>query len=784
MRVRRAGLTISCMALALSLCADAWAGLERERVFSERNGEPTGNSRGWQPIGIDVSGLEHQVGREPVNKADAPIVGQRDAVVPGDHEGSWRGGVALNEGEGGEELPADEQQFAWQDARSRFGSGTNGSAGEERPGDIETDEEIFDMSLEELMNVEVVSATRTAKTTRTAPSIITSISAAQIEESGARTLSDLLKMTVGIQVLGRRNGRDMVWIRGAKDGYNSSSLLLIDGIPIRDISFRSWSPDEIIPLNNIDRIEIIRGPGSALYGGNASSGIISIFTKKCSRRTSLAVGYGSFDTAESEFHSGYCGKDWNVFVAGNYHDTKGHPMNRDRSGNPTTHRDESSARNVNARISYKALDFGIFRNELTTGYPLYPSTTDKPQRFANTSAFMSYTLNGDEYFIKPQLYYFRSDVEYDRKQVDEGGLLVQRVLSNFESQSYGFDNQVTLKTPVFEGLSSNVITAGVSGEYHKIGTFAEEAVAPSPETLLWMDHEGDRTPDSYDAAVYLQDELNLLEDRLGLVGGVRYDYYKGFGGEVSPRVGGVATPLDDLTFKVLWGTAFSPPTFLEMYMVSSGTRGSSDLEPERIRTLETEVSYLFGKIVNARAVYFNNGFSNFIKVDPDRDVYVNASETRKTSGVELDVRLRFRPALSLLRAVSLETNYTYTDTRDEAGEKIGSVAMHTANMALVLKNDYVTFFNGLNYVGSRNNSETYHRSVTDAGLRERDNLGAYFIWDTNLIVSSFSKWPLVKVVLTVQNVLNKEHYNPTLSDVYYDYTRKGRTVSMKMSFDM
>lgn len=299
-----------------------------------------------------------------------------------------------------------------------------------------------------------------------------------------------------------------------------------------------------------------------------------------------------------------------------------------------------------------------------------------------------------------------------------------------------------------------------------------------------MDYEGDRTPDSYDAAVYLQDELNLLEDRLGLVGGVRYDYYKGFGGEVSPRAGGVATPLDDLTFKVLWGTAFSPPTFLEMYMVSSGTRGNSDLEPERIRTLETEISYLFGKILNARAVYFNNDFSNFIKVDPDRKVYVNASETQKTSGAELDVRLRFRPALTLLRAVSLETNYTYTDARNGAGEKLGSVATHTANLALVLKNDYVTFFNGLNYVGRRNKSEAYHRSVADAGLQERDNLGAYFIWDTNLIVRSFSKWPLLKVVLTVQNVLNKEHYNPTLSDVYYDYTRKGRSVSMKMSFDI
>ena len=141
-------------------------------------------------------------------------------------------------------------------------------------------DEYFKMTIEELMKVEVISATKTLKKIGEAPSAITSITGREIEEMGARTLSDVLKMVAGFQILNRRNGRDMVWIRGVTTGYNTKVLLLIDGIPQRKALLGEWSTDEEIQVNNIERIEIIRGPGSALYGGNAYAGVISVFTRE------------------------------------------------------------------------------------------------------------------------------------------------------------------------------------------------------------------------------------------------------------------------------------------------------------------------------------------------------------------------------------------------------------------------------------------------------------------------------------------------------------------------
>ena len=154
--------------------------------------------------------------------------------------------------------------------------------------------DLFELPLEDLLNIDVLSPSQTIKKIGQAPNIISVVNAYQIEKMGARTLSDVLKMTPGVQILTRRNGRDMVWIRGIPSGRNSKVMLVIDGVPQREGLIGGWSPDEQVQLNNIERIEVIRGPGSALYGGDAYSGMISIFTKQdVPQATKLSVGVGS-----------------------------------------------------------------------------------------------------------------------------------------------------------------------------------------------------------------------------------------------------------------------------------------------------------------------------------------------------------------------------------------------------------------------------------------------------------------------------------------------------------
>ena len=184
-------------------------------------------------------------------------------------------------------------------------------------------DKLITLNIEDLMNIEVISATKTQKKISEAPSTIISLTGKEIEEMGARTLSDVLKMVPGVQILNRRNGRDMIWIRGVTTGYNTKLLLQIDGIPYREAILGEWSSDEEIQLNNIERIEIIRGPGSALYGANAYSGVISIFTKDEVDISKASVSMGNYYTRNIDFYTGKSVGDSKLIVSGKVYDSEG-----------------------------------------------------------------------------------------------------------------------------------------------------------------------------------------------------------------------------------------------------------------------------------------------------------------------------------------------------------------------------------------------------------------------------------------------------------------------------
>lgn len=156
-------------------------------------------------------------------------------------------------------------------------------------------ENYMEMSLEELLNIKVVSTTKSSISLQKAPGIIRVFTKDDFDKYGATTLLEVLNNIPGIQMQEYRAGHQLVWIRGVQQRYNNKVLLLIDGVPMRDSYYGNFNVDEMLPLDMVEKIEIINGPGSVLYGANSFSGVINITTKSKGKSVSASVGsFSSF----------------------------------------------------------------------------------------------------------------------------------------------------------------------------------------------------------------------------------------------------------------------------------------------------------------------------------------------------------------------------------------------------------------------------------------------------------------------------------------------------------
>ncbi|MFT4845097.1 MAG: outer membrane receptor for ferrienterochelin and colicins, partial [Marinobacter psychrophilus] len=183
------------------------------------------------------------------------------------------------------------------------------------------------LSLEELGKINVSIATGNSMPIAQAPAAATVITAQQIEALGASTLDDVLETVPGLHVaLSGTNRLDAIYsIRGIHTAFNSQVLLLVNGFPVqysasggRPFLFRQ-------SVNNISRIEVLRGPGSAVYGSDAFSGVINIITKFADEIDGTEIGgrTGSFGFREAWFQSGHQLKDWDATFSLNHQQANG-----------------------------------------------------------------------------------------------------------------------------------------------------------------------------------------------------------------------------------------------------------------------------------------------------------------------------------------------------------------------------------------------------------------------------------------------------------------------------
>jgi outer membrane receptor for ferrienterochelin and colicins len=445
------------------------------------------------------------------------------------------------------------------------------------------------LSIEQLLDVELTStASKFSQAVTHAPASVTVVTAEEIRHHGYRTLADILSSVRGFYTTYDRN-YTYVGVRGfARPGdYNTRVLLLVDGHrlnePIYDMA--PMGTDFPIDVSLIDRVEIIRGPGSSLYGTSAFFAVVNVLTKTAgsSPGTRVDVSVGSQATRRATVSVGRVFENGNeVLVAGSGYDSAGvsrlyFPEFESPGGSDGLAIDADGDRSASVQAQ---ASIGRIR---ITG-----ALIDRSKRIP-TAAFA--TVFGDP----------RTRTDDKRAYTDAayvgpfGGKWtgVARAAVDYYGYSgaypfdYGVDGIVVSNDYSHSLQVSGELTLNRRGKRHllTLGTETRRALHNHQEAWDSFGTQLDTSNPSSVFGLYAQDEITLRPWFL-LNAGLRLDYQEAFGSSLTPRAGLVFLPRRQSAIKLLYGRAFRAPNSYELHYYGTMQAFELTLNPETIETTE------------------------------------------------------------------------------------------------------------------------------------------------------------------------------------------------------
>lgn len=497
--------------------------------------------------------------------------------------------------------------------------------------------EMDDISLEELLQTELTVATGKGKslTVRESPGVVTLITREEIQNSGARDLHDILRMVLGFELASDLQGTTGYAVRGtwAQEG---KVLLLVDGVQMNELLYGNPITGSQMFVDHIEYIEVMRGPGSALYGGFAELAVVNIITSTARdlEGASVSATFGQMrEGLGRETASINVGKAFGNGLAVSLTSAlgKGHRSDqpyKETSGEyfPTIDYYGLSAYYLNLALEYKDLSVRLIgdRHDIESSLPLTlkdapdPIVTEFETRTVDAKVRLRPT---GQLTILPRLTYsqigsWRTDGAYERKQAWYYVINTSRLLANLATS---FD-----PTP-----SLNLV---LGGEF-----FQDRGNIPEDKDRggvnFGMDGDTEILSVSYtNVSAYAQ---ALVRTPLAnLTVGARLDKHSAFPLEFLPRVG-ITKAIDRLHLKLLAGRAYRALTIDNLRFNKTGTT----LKPEKTRSLEAEVGYHISDSMNVVMNAFDILIDDVIVWDVVAYGYQQYGSTG-TRGLEAEFRMR------------------------------------------------------------------------------------------------------------------------------------------------
>lgn len=532
----------------------------------------------------------------------------------------------------------------------------------------------------------------------------------QIDSHQWQYVIDALRTVPGVSIVqsGSPGKTSSIFVRGAG---STQVLVLLDGIPVNDPYFGQVQLESLV-TDNVERIEVLKGPQSPLYGSDAMSGVIQIFTRRGGPGNKMNASFegGSYDTFRERAGISGRQKDLDYSVSFSRQDSNGQLQNDDFGENAFVA--SGGYRFTNAdRMTFTGQVFDA-NTGLPYGFGFVPSPHQRQDNLQQ--------LFGGSYHH------------------DSGSLFHLNTALSFTRLKYHFEDPDNVFTPFSDSKSGvlqfttqndahlaewNTLTAGYEYERQKIN--ASDNTGPYIRNMVIGNN-----------AVFVQDKVET--DSWIATAGFRWDHYSTFGNTVNPRISLGYKPLADVKIRGSYGRAFRAPSAGELALPYYG---NPDLKPEKSRSWEIGVDKYWKANTTFTAAWFDNHYEDLISFDPQTFLAVNIAEAT-TRGLELSAATHYG-------RWTYSAGYTYLNTRDElTGLRLFRRPTHSANFSCAY--DTPRWGAALSLLGVGDRLETDYSSfpfsnVLNPGYGKLDVTGYY------QVVSA------LKLQMRIENVLNKDY---------------------------
>ncbi|TBR18793.1 MAG: TonB-dependent receptor [Chitinophagaceae bacterium] len=563
------------------------------------------------------------------------------------------------------------------------------------------------MSLEELMNIEVVTVSKFRQNNLEAPASIMVITEQQIKERGYLFLDDVLRDIPGVDLIHTYGQAPTIsMFRGMHGDENRRMLFLIDGIVENSILGTFEQGGTAYSLFNVQQIEIILGPASALYGANAFSAVVNLITKKGEDVNGLHYqrGQGSFNTKFENILMGLKKGKFNIALSGSLYNTDGPKFKNRHPQYSNSYVDDAFSINskliytlpkITTTLGFKTYHSSVGTGLLTTSPTLIYGLPNQGNLNTGIAGFLQTDFNG-EHASRASPFattaYWLTDFKINSKlnlvfkaQYRETGLSEN---SYVYTQSPGrnfinrhkfahFSNRVKAElSGNYEVDDQQLVSAGLQFSQDNLEkglrTYFADNVFDTIENLRVTNLGAVFKPrdiviqNNWGAYLQTVRNLNILKQTSVSVG-ARFDHNNIYGNTFNPKIGFTNNINKQLTLKLLFGTAYRAPTNFEIF-TTGGTRiANLDLKPERIRTYEFYLSYRPSKSTNFKAVLFRNQLYDVIVQDvPIGGGLFQNKNTGKTTinGIEAGVDYIPNTSYSGFINLTLQEGTTFDGTKN------------------------------------------------------------------------------------------------------------------------
>lgn len=508
------------------------------------------------------------------------------------------------------------------------------------------EQDLFSLSFEDLLNVQVDIASKTNETLSSVPSTISVFSRKQIQALGVDNAYEVMNFVPGMQST-RGDWVGAVPKDHARGVYLDSGnvLVMINGERVNESSFGKASVYmPYIPIEIIEKIEFIRGPGSALYGSNAFLGVMNIVTSKERNTLQLVLGNNARYGATGQFNTSLS-DDTSLFASFSYDQ-------KDGESYPQGVKDPLEALYLEAGVDYKKLQLRARYNETSLDEFLNLAGYSTQNQHTSDNTFVGVKYN----WIDNDKLKLDSSYSFTKHNISSAGLIAtfddipdflvgpawQTTDSKFETElSYQFDNQWQLAAGI-EYSEAKQTEAGVRTSYYD---FDSEQIIIDPAfeqqgIVSVMDFPEFSSLKFTFETLSAYGQLKIpYSDALTLFIGARYDDVNDIDSKLSPRLAGVYKINSEHTVKLQYGESFRTPVTNELFSNDDVTIGNPSLRSESIKTTELVWHYKTSEL-QANAVLFYNELNDFINIEPTLSddalfTFTNSFNTQN-SGIELD----------------------------------------------------------------------------------------------------------------------------------------------------